>query len=393
MKPDNNFVGSKFVSAKGGILEVTGLLDRRESYGAKRYHLTCSICSADAELWPAESICSNKGNLVKGSSPCGCSAKPTYSERQMRIMLLRKLIPKGIELLGFVGEFNGLRTRVNLECKKHGLWSTSWALSVIHADCGCPKCGDERCGIKNRMNPDDACARFMATGAFVDGTVFTKIEKKTTQNSSAYWNVWCPICADDEYSKSGTCPTDFVGFHGSLGLGMRPCRCSSAYKYGKSELEFRAIKAQEKHGMRFIAWSEKAPITTDAIVIAECSEHGQYEANFAPYEKTGGCPSCVSRGFRSVKNGYIYVLESECGAYTKVGISHVPEMRFKQLSACTPFGFKVVDKFYMSGDDAVRIETETHNKFERAGLTGFGGFSEWLKSDPEIIRYIEERAM
>ena len=372
---------------------MVGLLDKRESYGAKRYHLTCSICSQDQELWPAESICCNKGNLVRGRSPCGCSKSPLYSERQIRIMLSRKLEQKGIEFIGFVGDFKGLRTRAVLRCDKHGEWSTSWALSVIHADSGCPKCGDEISGLKCRMDPEEAHDRFMATGAFVSGTIFTKIEKKTAQGSSAFWNVWCPVCAVDEYSISGSCPTDFISFHGSLAAGMKPCRCSIAYKYTKPELDYRAIKAQNKHGVRFICWSEKAPITTDAIVIADCPEHGQYEANFAPYEQTGGCPSCTSRGFRSVKNGYVYVLESDCGAYTKVGISHRPEMRFKQLSACTPFDFKVVETFYMSGDDAVRIETETHNKFERAGLSGFGGFSEWLKSDPGIMEYIKQRAL
>lgn len=392
MKPDNSFVGTEFVSAKGGILTVVALLDKRQAGGIKRYKLTCSICSKDTELWPDGSICSNKGNLGNLKSPCGCSKAPKYSCDQIAVMVKRKVSEKDIEFIGFVGDYQGSKTRLHLRCKKHGDWSTSWVLSVLHSNCGCPKCGDEMCGIRNRMNPDDARARFMATGAFADGTIFTKIEKKTTQNSSAYWNVWCPICADDEYSRSGTCPTDFIGFHGSLGLGMRPCRCSVSYKYSKCELEYRALQAQNKHGMKFLCWSEKAQITTDAIVIAECKDHGQYETGFAPYEHSGGCPGCLSRGFRSIKNGYIYILESECGAYTKVGISHVPDIRFKQLKACTPFDFRVVDKFYMSGDDAIRIETEAHNRFERAGLSGFGGFSEWLKSDPDIVEYIKQRA-
>jgi len=393
MKTDNDFVGSEFETPKGGTLKVVSLLTERESGGAKRYGLECTICSKDHEVWPASSIKSNKGNLVRGRIPCGCSRGINYSLDQLFMLVKRKLESKGLEFNGFSGEDLGIRTRLNINCKKHGPWSTSWALTVLRNDSGCPKCGDERCGLKNRMDPKDAHSMFMDTGAFAAGTVFTKIEKKTRQGSSAFWNVWCPVCASDEYSLSGSCPTDFIAFHGSLAAGMKPCRCSIAYKYTKSELDYRAIKAQNKHGVRFICWSEKAPITTDAIVIAECSEHGQYEANFAPYEYSGGCPGCASRGFRPAKNGYIYILESDCGAYTKVGISHVPEKRFKQLSVCTPFAFKVVDKFYVSGEDAVIIETDTHNKFERAGLTGFGGFSEWLKSDPGIIEYIQQRAL
>jgi len=129
-------------------------------------------------------------------------------------------------------------------------------------------------------------------------------------------------------------------------------------------------------------------------VMMECSHHGEWEASIDTIYRHGcGCPSCAKRGFQNSKRSVVYALRSDCGAYLKIGISGQPKKRLASLARDTPFKFSVERIFRRSGNSAISIESIVHRSYESAGFRGWNGATEWLKYDPEIIEYIQQRAM
>lgn len=98
-----------------------------------------------------------------------------------------------------------------------------------------------------------------------------------------------------------------------------------------------------------------------------------------------GCPSCAKYGYDQSKTGTIYALRSECGKYVKVGISNNPSQRHKQLELATPFIFSCIEQFEGDGTKIAELEKYFHSKYERAGLSGFDGATEWLICTDELL--------
>lgn len=98
-----------------------------------------------------------------------------------------------------------------------------------------------------------------------------------------------------------------------------------------------------------------------------------------------GCPSCASHGFDKCKMATLYAIVSDCGRMVKVGISNDKKTRYRSLRRETPFGFHVEMEVYGIGSEIAKMEKYIHKKYTSAGLSGFGGCTEWLIFDQEII--------
>ena len=122
-------------------------------------------------------------------------------------------------------------------------------------------------------------------------------------------------------------------------------------------------------------------------VLIECGRHGYFESTFH-YVNQGnfGCMSCAagSFGFDQTKPAHLYMLKSKCGGYAKIGISGNIKRRMRHLKTVTPFDFRLLHKWASTGTDVLRREREFHSRFESAGLSGFEGYSEWLKCSPDL---------
>lgn len=68
----------------------------------------------------------------------------------------------------------------------------------------------------------------------------------------------------------------------------------------------------------------------------------------------------------------------------KIGITNNPKQRFSELRSKTPFHFVVLALYKMRGEFAPLIEKGVHQLGENSGLKGFGGATEWFKSDFEL---------
>lgn len=131
------FIGWK---SEDGKLEVTGIAGKQGR--TTIFKVTCTECSKDPELFPDGYFISQKGHLVKGQKPCGCSMYK-WVDWQFLILARRVGKEKGFIVHGFAEEFKNAHTKLNLECLKDG---HNWIASihnVVNAGTGCPKCSEK----------------------------------------------------------------------------------------------------------------------------------------------------------------------------------------------------------------------------------------------------------
>lgn len=135
----NNFIGNTFKTRSGGTLTVMGMFGKVK--GVNKYYVHCSICNKDEELFPNHFL-SEKGSLLKGCVPCGCSSSPKWSEYQFSVLLTRSCISKNINFNGYVDNiFYGQTTNLNCSCEVCGNnWNTTNVNTMINTTSGCPKC-------------------------------------------------------------------------------------------------------------------------------------------------------------------------------------------------------------------------------------------------------------
>lgn len=390
MLNSDSFIGSEFPTPNGGVLKVERLVEPN-SLRYRLYEVSCSKCSKDTELWPAGLMRSTKANLIKGALPCGCAKSRQMTEQQRSILIRRKAEGLGFGFCGFSESWKGKDTKLVLLCGIHGVWRTSTMHSFMTHG-GCPACGMQRTfkavSKTKRILDDDWVERFLATGKYHDKISFKR------QFNIERWIVSCEICASDVYASAGLCNGEFDANQQSLANGDLPCRCAGTKRLTPMQRELQASMIAESEGYSFVGWDgEYENPKTRAIF--NCPDHGNFKLRYDSFLYAGTrCTGCFGAcGFQRDKPSYVYTLESECGAYIKVGISNQPERRHKALAKATPFEFYATGVYQLSGADALNLETGAHRKFMSAGFTGFDGATEWLRYDPDIIQYIEERAM
>lgn len=134
------FIGSEFVTPKGGMLKVVSVVGKDKS-GHALFGCTCTICSLDKELY-SELFISTAGHLRKGQVPCGCTTKPKYNEQQNIIRVIRKAKEKNVTFYGWSNEYSTtIKTKCNLECDTCGYdWGTTSINSLLNDNSGCPSC-------------------------------------------------------------------------------------------------------------------------------------------------------------------------------------------------------------------------------------------------------------
>lgn len=95
-------------------------------------------------------------------------------------------------------------------CCNHGLWNTTALQALITQGHTCPACPADNASVRNRKPHEEMVTSFLATGAYPEGTLFTRPEGKVGKK----WDVYCPIC--NTTNKTYT---------GHLQKGSRSCLC------------------------------------------------------------------------------------------------------------------------------------------------------------------------
>ena len=194
-----------------GQLEVVGWSGKSNSY-TKFYIIKCGFCSKDSELFGEGYFRNGKGNLTKGSLPCGCAKNPRWSKDQYTVLCSRKATQLGYTFAGFTGDWRGAHTKIKILCEKHGEWSSGSVDSLLRGR-GCPHC---KAANSNRKPDTEMVQRFFSSGAFHPETKFSRVQKVVQGSFKTVWSVYCPVC-DMSVESIGS----------NLKRGHLPCGCST----------------------------------------------------------------------------------------------------------------------------------------------------------------------
>lgn len=182
----------------------------------KLYVGHCSECSKDSELFGEVYFGGYRGHLKNGYLPCGCAKHPRWDKVQYQILLERKALELGYSFIGFGKEWDKQRTKITLNCSKHGDWSTGTIDRLLNLSQGCPICKGMKIGERSSKPDSEIIESFNKTGAFHMHTNFWKSERLDSRGCLTYWNFSCPDCGGLGESSAG-----------NLQAGKKSCACSA----------------------------------------------------------------------------------------------------------------------------------------------------------------------
>lgn len=178
----------------------------------KLYKVECSLCSKDTELYPDPFWMS--AAKFRTRVPCGCSAKPEWSTYQKEVLIRRRCKELGYYFLGWK-----LKGKSRYLTKDHmrlynpasnNIWDSFTFTDFITA-----KYTDPKIRGKGNLRPDSYhITKFMATGAYSLGTIFTRSDRVDSNGAKNYWKVSC-----------GCCKVSYEMFTGNLNRGQVGCCC------------------------------------------------------------------------------------------------------------------------------------------------------------------------
>lgn len=175
-------------------LEVLGWIEKHLT--TKYYLVKCSICSKDEELFGKGLFKILKTNIIKNRMPCGCAFNPKWNKDQIIVLCTREAHQRGIEFLGFNGEYKGINTKLKLMCNQpgHGEWDTTTVSNFHRSKGGCPACKALVTSQTNRKPDEEMIASFFASGAFHPDTKFWRSDRVSSKGWKCFWYVECQEC-------------------------------------------------------------------------------------------------------------------------------------------------------------------------------------------------------
>lgn len=252
------------------------------------FEVVCSVCSLDEELWPAGSILTKIPALKKGSKPCGCCAYPKWSKSQTLIRCRRFSETLPLTVLGFVGEYCGNKTKLELKCTEETCGSVTSSVSVdkFLRGRGCPECGESRSANSSRINWVGRSCNSRKGGKL---TILKDLKTKGIL-------IHCSKCSEDpELFGKG----EFVISKTSWSSKKVGCGCSPSFRYTKDQymvrLNRRPLVAEGKVKVLGISGNF---VGRDTYVTQRCLSYEHHQdwstSNIGNClsSRMSGCPEC-----------------------------------------------------------------------------------------------------
>lgn len=234
--------------------------------------------------------------------------------------------------------------------------------------------------MQERKTIEEYTKLFMSTDKYPVGTIFIP-NMSTTDGYGRYnkWSIYCPICAQDQYSLAGLCDGMFKSEYSSLRRGRVPCRCCKSQKLTDSQHEYRVRLILDGEGSNFIGF-DSANITRSTKFRWVCSKgHENYTRlnNFLVGQRCSG--PCKYENMPRINDGvylgrerdkdnlYLLNLYNLNESFLKIGRS------FDILSRVGDFqAVYDVDILAVVSDEhlyIVSLEKEIHSKLHEAHYT------------------------
>lgn len=377
-KGQQEFVGRKFETPKGGVLTVIGVSNSNSSN--KRFICSCSICSEDYELWPRGSISTFKSFLESGTAPCGCTRTPRWSKYQYRVRIEKCCKERDYSFVGFVGEWKGKDTKLHLKDKRTGEeWKSSTIHMILNQNSGNPY-EDKRVklsGINTRKYYDNS-EELLSISNYPKGSSFKLLKGDC-------WEVSCSICSADIYSH-----IDGGKFNTRLPAilqGSLSCRCSKRYLWSRKEREVQVSYLLSKDGGSFIDWVEENCYTNSYSKFWwKCCRGHTTTSTINSIVSGRRCTHCkkedmVKRGWangfmpdRVNANDNLYILNFN-NIYGKVGRALDVNKRImksgdglSELSGVSPDNIEVCYIFSGTHEEVFWVEQQVLTRLRREGL-------------------------
>ncbi|AHK11172.1 hypothetical protein S14_60 [Shewanella sp. phage 1/4] len=374
----DSFIGEEFTTPKGGIITVVGVVPKVKRKSII-YLLSCSICMQDTELFP-HPIESTKGDLKFGVIPCGCSSRPRWNKEQYRVRIERECVKRGdIKFISFIGDWKYRNTRIKLQCVLDG---HTWDNAIMNflVGNGCPECKRDKISM-SMIKPDDFMAEsFINTNMFIKGTTFTRNTQRINSSGyKSYWDMYCPICSNDEYTKGGLCSGVFTAASTCFKKGRHPCRCSTKFRWSKEQREYQINKICKEEGVVFIGWTGNYKGTTTPFRWVCASKTHTCTTPIGSFIRGSRCRFCRDElvghnGYfpeRVEDVDYLYFLDFS-SKYLKVGRSFNIDSRLGQLATMANIhktDIKILEVLTSNHQTVYDYEQKLLNSLKLRGLT------------------------
>jgi len=221
---DDEYIGSRFGNLNQ--LRIVGLHWKYKPSGKRgRFYIAiCDICAEDPELFGEGYFSISRYSMQNGQLPCGCSKVPKWTEEQFIIRMKRAASLKGNTFIGWSSDYKGVYTRAVVSCPVHGEWETT-PMTLVNMGSGCLRCVrpelGRTTGNANRKPDEMYLSKFIQTGAYPDGTKFSRVYRDVGGIRKLLWKVECPECSGVFYSTTMY-----------LREGRKSCSCNSTLPTG-----------------------------------------------------------------------------------------------------------------------------------------------------------------
>lgn len=317
---------------EGTKLSFIGFAEKYSNASTKLL-VSCGKCSHDRFV--KEGFCkgvfiTTYDGIKAGTLPCRCSPCYKWSHQQQDARMKFLAEENGLTIIKKLGSARNYNdTKFLLSDKDGNQWSCSIQSAFFRkTPLAYPGKNIKVRSENSRATERDWEERFLSTGKFVQGTTFKRLAKRNHQGVFSFWEVFCPVCADDDYSRAGLCNGTFISNSTNLSKGQVPCRCNTKkHNWTEEQQIFRISPELEARGWEFLGWVDGYRGSKSKFYY-KCPHHPHHkcEANISSFLSLGrGCPLCSGK---SQKQAYLHaVQDGEIIWAVKFGISNDWEKR------------------------------------------------------------------
>ena len=330
-----SLVGNSYKTREGNTLTPVEYFALNQK---GKYILECNVCSKDMELFPYGSIITSNDSVRCKKVVCGCGNRYRWSEDQYLVRIGRRCDKEGYMFNGFLGDYSGYSTKLDLFNPATGnRWWTTCIQTFLLLNTEDPVAAKLRTSKSCILPEDYFIGKFLKTGKFKEGTVFTKVHKNM-------WSYTCPVCSVDDFVKNGVCDGVFNSTQGHLSEGKLGCRCVPNFKSTPEQLEYQIKKSIDYIGGSFTSWVGDNRSKRHGRFSWECGVGHPNESPIQYFLKTKNCKTCFANGYKNHLPAKLYLVkwESEDTFYSclKYGITNLTVrsrvVNQKRMSDLTP---------------------------------------------------------
>ncbi|WP_418642447.1 DUF723 domain-containing protein [Vibrio chaetopteri] len=286
--------------------------------------------------------------------------------------------------------YDGMRKEITIICPEHGPMNMT-PNQHLSLQFGCLKCSNRTYSLEEWKEKSSKAHnnKFDYTDmVFIKGSPIVTVKCPNHGPITVYKNqhirgTGCKQCAHDEFGKK---------------RGEERFKTTGRFK----------VEAILLHGDKMYDYSRSVYKGAQVYLDIYCPDHGKFQKTPTHHLHSKQiCPTCnTHRGYNSKKRGCLYVLQSACGRFIKIGISNNPTSRFKDLRTNDVLNdFKILHTYWDDdGRYILESETEVHKYGNKHNLkamdlpefndlfdTNFDGHTEWFIKDKRLLDFLESQ--